>query len=929
MQVLCCCSSRRRANSVDFGRHGDAASSSISCHKRRGWSRHPIDWTARLSQASRSSAHGARPPDGTCGSLLTPRVSPQDGAIELCQLVDDGMDFDEQDNDSLSAKPSAGTLDVVRIKLAKHLPQDTETKRQSRTAVGHSEEELARRAELRRIRQKRIQDELSKEGPNDNNSNRSHHSTRYLSPLIDLGQPGSGPRDTIEFSVDGGASVPEPRPEGSRNTCCHRSKHIKACTAISSSADLDNQAQENAPVNAILSSKVTEYTRHSTGLEMMPESQDVHEVRVSSNIWDDHSALGVWLVAQGMRSRESSPVRVAEGNSEAMCRHDNVQSPIQPSTSTDKVIQDMTPSQQESGDVASASSTAAYAVDGNDVSPTLTVLATRLPSLETHSESRQSASTVKFPIDNTSSNYPSVLPSFQPSPADSTINNFSLSPQDIESLELSPFKWYGDFSIIRDFGRSEGCSSYATAQDDTPDALSNSVVTPSNLVQNLRAESVKNSMDPAHECSSSQHQLQSCSVDQESSQALPMRQISTPVYSRFTEDFAKAATLASGRVSLINKIQSSIVRFSRAASYGFGSFEGRSSNDAVLEKPPSNAEDALPAHCQDLSNSADSNFSLRREYVQQPLGPSTRSEGRKCGSHSSGTDISPFGDPANIEARKHLSQGTLHLWANNRQRNASDGSAATSTVFSKRNTSGHITLPEPRAHSTAIHQPSLEAPCPRHAGIKDLQGSRPRAYNQTPVQGRESEDLWSDQEMPVRPRKRLQQAVRAGLDKPLAGSREIVSYGDSLGDLAETGYPEEQNRINGTKTSLLPGMQNAASGKFVSLDDSFGYQRRIWTNSVGPTNHGRAHLMASPQQTDSVVATPVKYRVSTDVSLLSMTRDQEGSVQRSHTLDGPIDNASGSSVHRWRSTGRGSPRMQRSLTWSARSRDRQCSNGFS
>ncbi|PHH81371.1 hypothetical protein CDD82_941 [Ophiocordyceps australis] len=501
---------------------------------------------------------------------------------KTARLVDDGLDFDDQDNDSLSPKPSTGTLDVVRIKLTKRLPQDTETKRQSRTAAGHSEEELARRAELRRIRQKRIKDELTNEGANDTSSNRSHRSTRYLSPLIDLGQPGSGPRDTIEFSVDGGASVPEPRPESSPTTCHHRCKHIKACTPFSSSADLDNQDQENAPVPTVLSSKVTEYTRHSTAVEKMPGSQGVHEVRASSNIWDDHSALGVWLVAQGMRSRESSPVRVAHGDSEAMRGHDNVSPLIQSSASTDKVIQDVTPSQQENGAVALASSSAAHGVDGNDVSPTLTVLATRLPRLETHSESHESASTVKFPVDNTSSNYPSVLPSFQPSPADSTINNFSLTPQDIESLELSPFTWYGGFSIVRDFGRSEGCSSYATAQDDTPDALSDNVAAPSSRVQNLRAEPAKTSVVNSNESNSSHHQVESRSVDHEPSQTLPVRQPSTPVYSRFTEDLAKAATLSPGRVSLVNKIQSSIVRFSRAASYGFGSFEGRSNNDAKI-----------------------------------------------------------------------------------------------------------------------------------------------------------------------------------------------------------------------------------------------------------------------------------------------------------------------------------------------------------
>lgn len=43
-------------------------------------------------------------------------------------------------------------------------------KRRSRSSVGHSEEEVERRAELRRIRQKRIEEELTYESEQDNDA---------------------------------------------------------------------------------------------------------------------------------------------------------------------------------------------------------------------------------------------------------------------------------------------------------------------------------------------------------------------------------------------------------------------------------------------------------------------------------------------------------------------------------------------------------------------------------------------------------------------------------------------------------------------------------------------------------------------------------------------------------------------------------------
>ncbi len=71
----------------------------------------------------------------------------------------DDSDFFEH----IKPKTSSATLNAVTQKLKKHLPkEETISKRHSRSSIG-TVEEVERRAELRRLRRKRIQEELSNE----------------------------------------------------------------------------------------------------------------------------------------------------------------------------------------------------------------------------------------------------------------------------------------------------------------------------------------------------------------------------------------------------------------------------------------------------------------------------------------------------------------------------------------------------------------------------------------------------------------------------------------------------------------------------------------------------------------------------------------------------------------------------------------------
>lgn len=88
---------------------------------------------------------------------------------EMLALEDDS----ESDKDSIKvkSKKSSNTLKAVTQKLKKHLSRESAlNKRHSRSSVGTSEEEVERRAELKRIRQKRIQEELSQEGDLDDDA---------------------------------------------------------------------------------------------------------------------------------------------------------------------------------------------------------------------------------------------------------------------------------------------------------------------------------------------------------------------------------------------------------------------------------------------------------------------------------------------------------------------------------------------------------------------------------------------------------------------------------------------------------------------------------------------------------------------------------------------------------------------------------------
>ncbi len=92
-------------------------------------------------------------------------------SAKLRELIE-GDKFDtDSESDIIITKKSSSTLKAVTQKLKKHLSKDDGvSKRHSRASIGTSEEEIERRAELRRIRERRIREELSNEGVYDDDA---------------------------------------------------------------------------------------------------------------------------------------------------------------------------------------------------------------------------------------------------------------------------------------------------------------------------------------------------------------------------------------------------------------------------------------------------------------------------------------------------------------------------------------------------------------------------------------------------------------------------------------------------------------------------------------------------------------------------------------------------------------------------------------
>lgn len=395
-------------------------------------------------------------------------------------------DSDSEENQSRLTRRASAALGAVRSKFLRHLAGESNLKRQSQTSVGNSEEEVARRAELRRLRHKRIQNELQGTDIPDDASNQSPRTLRHPHSLTSLHQACVGPRDTLEFTVPDNANntIRSSSPKSTLKSKGSLESVIRKQSTHQNLNDVPNSPKKSDTVEEHLwpvrdddhvptSSAQTAKDLLESGLAKVSHSNNLSQTDRLSGLhtdpylvaehlsWDDQSTLGVWLIAQGMQSGDSSgicmdsiglegptasgqnapclsitsgksePVEMLRRSVSATSNHSFTHiEHLKAASATSRVL----PEIQQPSDVTPETVESEVQHDTINDFP---IFARSL--LQEPTEPIHPTMALKDAPDNTSSKYNSLRPSFQPSPTRSQLNLHNLSIRDLRSLDLSPF----------------------------------------------------------------------------------------------------------------------------------------------------------------------------------------------------------------------------------------------------------------------------------------------------------------------------------------------------------------------------------------------------------------------------------------------------------------------------------------------------------
>lgn len=379
-------------------------------------------------------------------------------------------DFDSDDDGPRSRKKVRGTLDSVRSKLFQRHLQGTDMRRPSPASIGNTDEEVARRAELKRLMHKRIQDELSSEQDDDKPDQKPTPGSQGLSPVA---LHSTGPRDHIEFSVSTPQTLDSPTVlqsgpkvtitlshDESKDIPVHEDKHAGSslgpknseqplhevtgtvrclCPEIVSTELVPGSRRASVP-HSIISQRSFQLSNNTPRLERILGPDNGFSNHSASSV-GGHSALGIWLIAQGLRSRENSslPLGDSENSNPPLETQDLTKasdmSVHNTPTSDVETHLDRSPSavsassrpEQQSGsmirDIVESSKGSPFWSRGST------------PIAEDVLDGEALVAILNSVADNTSSSYNSKKPSFQPSPSRSQSVILKLNAQDVESLK--------------------------------------------------------------------------------------------------------------------------------------------------------------------------------------------------------------------------------------------------------------------------------------------------------------------------------------------------------------------------------------------------------------------------------------------------------------------------------------------------------------
>lgn len=332
MAMLCCCRHRARDRRED--RLNDAPQFSLAS-SRACPQQDPIPFPRRDT-----------PPTSESGELqdlqlssgivaAVPVNTPSHGPVDLDQLLVDDSDG-EDDRNALHRKATS-TWKLIRKSMSCIFSRNDAGRNRVPSIGALSQEDLARRAELKRLMHKRIQDELQIEDTVIKSS--SEPRTSIQQPLATiLEQPGGGPRDTIEFAVDN----PDARHPSSSGSMTGPRQSLEAKSPVSSTCgkvclSTGGKASRPFPTSnsntlprqvvwdgtALFDSPkpLREWTQREPHIfsdrdiysEPIGNKGPIGPERLSSHdsqSLDTTSVLAMWLSAQGMRSRDQSLTRI-------------------------------------------------------------------------------------------------------------------------------------------------------------------------------------------------------------------------------------------------------------------------------------------------------------------------------------------------------------------------------------------------------------------------------------------------------------------------------------------------------------------------------------------------------------------------------------------------------------------------------------------
>ncbi|PQK13999.1 hypothetical protein BB8028_0004g09300 [Beauveria bassiana] len=428
---------------------------------------------------------GKGPPDTINHSAIIPpgpsRLSLDDFGVQTLELP---------------KRKSSNALEAVKAKLIRHWSYNKDQPQKSRASPDGDKDEIARRAELRRFRARRIQEELNQDHSKCVSTHTSIRSTRYLSPLIDIGRPGRGPRDTIEFSIDSSNPLTAPYPSPAPTLSSFRTnfpassmKRWSSCPASIGEQSgqvcsplYNNSGASLSRKRCTTPGKITESKSLPNLLQPNMRAPQLARTKTTGRANGRHGNFSVWLALQESRSRDSS----TSGSAESRIQLRRQATPA-PQRLTDFSQDTVTMPFPERYISASQNRSAVSRSALQQRGPQATTFAT--PG--SVNRSRRCSSAAPFNIKKgtssgssqgrivssetpggiSSSYYPSVMPSIQPSPSRSKSLINILSVRDLQSLELSPFEWHDNDSILKNFGAfAEDGSSYATADDGEADS---------------------------------------------------------------------------------------------------------------------------------------------------------------------------------------------------------------------------------------------------------------------------------------------------------------------------------------------------------------------------------------------------------------------------------------------------------------------------